>query len=185
MDGEINWTAVREEVTGYLRHLVRFDTTNPPGNETPAARYLAGILEGAGFEVTLLESAPGRGNLIARLEGTGEERPLLLLSHLDVVPAEREEWERDPFGGELVDGYIWGRGTVDTKQLTAMELMVLLLLKREGFVPRRDIILAATADEEMGGRYGLGWLLETHPQLLDCEYAINEGGGIGIDFGGR
>ncbi|HDH09412.1 MAG TPA: M20/M25/M40 family metallo-hydrolase [Chloroflexi bacterium] len=185
MDGEINWTAVKEEVTGYLRDLVRFDTTNPPGNETPAARYLADILEREGFEVTLLESAPGRGNLIARLEGTGEERPLLLLSHLDVVPAEREEWERDPFGGELVDGYIWGRGTVDTKQLTAMELMTLLLLKRQGFVPRRDIILAATADEEMGGRYGLGWLLETHPHLLDCEYAINEGGGIGFDFGGR
>jgi len=182
---EIDWEAVKQEVIGYLQDLVRFDTTNPPGNETPAAEYLAEVLRREGIEPIVLESAPGRGNVVARLKGTGEKGPLLLLSHLDVVPVERDKWEHDPFGGEVIEGYVWGRGTVDTKQLTAMELMVLLLLKRQGIRPKRDIILAATADEEMGGKMGLGWLLENHPELIDCEYAINEGGGFGIQLGKR
>jgi acetylornithine deacetylase/succinyl-diaminopimelate desuccinylase-like protein len=182
---EVNWTAVQEEVTDYLRDLVRFDTTNPPGNELPAAEYLRDVLAKEGFEPVVLESAPNRAQLVVRLKGSGEAPPLLLLSHLDVVPVERDKWERDPFGGEVVDGVIWGRGTIDTKQLTAMQLMVLLLLKRQGITPRRDIIMAATADEEAGGKVGLGWLVENHWPLIEAEYAINEGGGIGLDIGGR
>lgn len=182
---EVDWKAVEEEVTGYLCDLVRFDTTNPPGNELPAAEYLRDVLAGEGFEPIVLESAPHRGQLIVRLKGSGEAAPLLLLSHLDVVPVERDKWEHDPFGGEVVDGVIWGRGTIDTKELTAMQLMVLLLLKREGFTPKRDIIMAATADEEAGGKFGVGWLVENHWPLIEAEYAINEGGGIGLEVGGQ
>ncbi len=182
---DIDWTAVQEEITGYLCDLVRFDTTNPPGNELPAVEYLRDVLAGEGFEPVVLESAPNRGQLIVRMKGTGGKSPLLLLSHLDVVPVERDKWERDPFGGEVVDGVIWGRGTIDTKQLTAMQLMVLLLLKRQGITPSRDIIMAATADEEAGGKFGVGWLVENHWPLIEAEYAINEGGGFGLDLGGR
>jgi len=182
---DVDWTAVQEEVTGYLCDLVRFDTTNPPGNELPAAEYLRDVLAREGFEPTVLESAPNRGQLIVRLRGTGESSPLLLLSHLDVVPVERDKWEHDPFGGEVVDGVIWGRGTIDTKELTAMQLMVLLLLKRQSIAPKRDIIMAATADEETGGKAGVGWLAENHWPLIEAEYAINEGGGFGLDLGGR
>lgn len=182
---DVNWTAVEKEVTGYLCDLVRFDTTNPPGNELPAAEYLRDVLDKEGFQTTVLESAPGRGQIIARMKGTGEARPLLLLSHLDVVPVERDKWEHDPFGGEVVDDVIWGRGTIDTKELTAMQLMVVLLLKRQGFTPKRDIIMAATADEEAGGKFGVGWLVENHWPLIEAEYAINEGGGFGLDLGGR
>jgi len=181
----LDWDTITDEVTQHLQALVRFNTTNPPGNETPAAEYVRDVLTAEGIEATLLESAPGRGNVVARLRGDGSARPLLLLSHLDVVPAEADEWEHDPFGGELIDGYVWGRGTVDTKQLTAMHMVVLMQLKRSGLPLRRDVILAATADEEVGGRYGLGWLLEEHPQLLDAEYALNEGGGVGIPVGKR
>ena len=140
----------------FLRDLIRFDTTNPPGNELPAAQYIADILRQEGLDPVLLESAPGRGNVVARLRGDGSAGALLLMSHLDVVPAEPEEWDHPPFAAEVVDGYVWGRGAVDTKQLTAMQLAVLLTLKREGVPLKRDVILAATADEEMGGKYGMG-----------------------------
>ncbi len=132
----------------------------------------------------MLESAPGRGNVVARLRGSGSEGALLLMSHLDVVPADPKEWEHPPFAAEIADGYIWGRGAVDTKQLTAMQLAVLVSLKREGVPLRRDIVLAATADEEMGGTQGMGWLAQNHPELVECQYAINEGGGFGVRIGG-
>jgi len=169
----------------FLRDLIRFDTTNPPGNELPAAQYIADILRQEGLDPVLLESAPGRGNVVARLRGDGSAGALLLMSHLDVVPAEPEEWDHPPFAAEVVDGYVWGRGAVDTKQLTAMQLAVLLTLKREGVPLKRDVILAATADEEMGGKYGMGWLVQNHAQLIDCEYAINEGGGFGVEVGSK
>lgn len=175
----------KDEAVKHLQELIRIKTVNPPGNETPAAEYVAETLSREGIEVKVIESAPGRGNVIARLRGRGEAGPLLLLSHLDVVPVEEAHWERDPFGGEIVDGYIWGRGAVDAKQLTVMEMMCLIQLKREGLSLKRDVIMAATADEEMGGTMGVKWLLENHPELLECEYALNEGGGYGIEFAGR
>lgn len=176
---------IRDEAVKHLQELIRIKTVNPPGNETLAAEYVADVLNQEGIEVKVIESAPGRGNVIARLRGKGDGGPLLLLSHLDVVPVEEAKWERDPFGGELVDGYIWGRGAVDTKNLTVMEMMCLIQAKREGLSLKRDIILAATADEEMGGIMGVKWLLDNHPELLACEYAINEGGGYGIEFAGH
>ncbi len=171
------------ELTRFLCDLVRIDTTNPPGNELPAAQYVANVLREAGIDPVILESAPGRGNVIARLKGDGSARPMLLMSHLDVVPAEPKEWSHPPFQAELADGCIWGRGCMDCKVLTAMQLGVLLALKRDGVPLHRDVILAATADEEAGGELGMQWLVEQHPSLLDAEYAINEGGGFGLQFG--
>ena len=184
----IDWQAVQGEAVDHLQNLVQIDTTNPPGNETLAAQYVADVLSSEGIRAHVLESGPGRGNVVARLRAVRDdgEGALLLLSHLDVVPAETERWRHPPFSGALADGYIWGRGALDTKNLTVMELMALLLLRRQGVPLRRDVVLAATADEEAGGERGLGWLLGEHSELLsDCTYAINEGVGSGFQVGDR
>ncbi len=180
-----DWAETEREIVGHLQTLIRFDTTNPPGNELPAARYLQEVLEREEIPTQVLESAPGRANVIARLAGDGTRRPLLLMSHLDVVPAEPDKWQHPPFDGDVVDGFIWGRGAIDTKNLTAVELVLLLQLKRDGVALKRDVIFAATADEEMGGSAGMGWLTEHHFDLVDAEYAINEGGGFGLDIGDK
>lgn len=188
MVGPIDWDAVQEEAVEHLRNLLRIDTTNPPGNETAAAQYVADVLEREGIGAQVLESAPGRGNVVARLDADrrASEDALLLLSHLDVVPAEPDRWRNPPFSGALSEGFVWGRGALDTKNLTVLEMMALLLLRRQGVSLGRDIVLAATADEEAGGEQGLGWLLDTHPELIsDCAYAINEGGGNGFLLGDR
>jgi len=183
---DVDWGRVAEEATTLLQDLVRINTTNPPGNETAAASYLAEVLAREGFAPEVVEPQPGRGSLVCRLPGSGERgEPLLLLSHLDVVGVERDRWERDPFSGDLAGGYIWGRGTLDCKGLTVMEVMVLLLLRRQGVELGRDVILAATADEETGGKLGAGWLGANRPDLIDAPYAINEGGGHGFVLGGR
>jgi acetylornithine deacetylase/succinyl-diaminopimelate desuccinylase-like protein len=175
----------REEVTSLLSDLIRINTTNPPGNETPAAKYLAETLEREGFECEVLESAPGRGNLITRLKGTGEKPSLLLLSHLDVVAANPKEWSVNPFSGLVKDGFVWGRGAMDMKSMTAMEVMVMKLLKRRGVKLKGDVILAATADEERGGEYGAGWLVKNHPEKVRADYVINEGGGQAVPVDGK
>jgi acetylornithine deacetylase/succinyl-diaminopimelate desuccinylase-like protein len=181
----IDWQAIRHEVTGYLQDLIRFDTTNPPGNETQVATYLADVLRREGLKPTLVESTPGRGNVIARLTG-GPEPPLLLLGHTDVVACEPDQWTRPPFGGELYDDYIWGRGALDMKNMVAAELMVLLLIKRQGLQLNRDLLYAATADEEAGkGNHGPGWILDHHPGLLEAPFILTEGGGHDVDIGGR
>ena len=174
---------VEEEVTRILRDLIRIDTTNPPGNETAAAKYVAENLSQDGFECTLHESAPGRGNVITRLAGTGEKPSLLLLSHLDIVAANPNEWSVDPFGGVVKDGFVWGRGALDMKGMTAIELMALKLLKRNGVKLKGDVVLAATADEEKGGEAGAGYLLENFPQEVFADYVLNEGGGLAISAG--
>ena len=179
----IDWDAVREEVTGYLQDLIRFDTTNPPGNETAAARYLEGILRREGFEPTLVESEPGRGNILATLPG-GAEKTLMLLGHTDVVAVEPEHWTHPPFSGALVDGYVWGRGALDMKNMVAANLMVFLLLKRQGVALDRDIVFAATADEEAGkGDHGPGWIMDHRPELWDAPLIITEGGGSDFAVG--
>lgn len=181
----INWDSVREETAQYLRDLLRIDTTNPPGNETRAMEFVAGVLKREGIEPTILESAPNRGNLVARLKGNGSAAPLLLMVHLDVVPAEADRWTHQPFSGDIADGYLWGRGALDTKGLAAMELMLMLLLKREGKRLTRDVIFMANGDEEMGGSMGAGWVVKEHPDLIRSEYAINEGGGFALDILGK
>lgn len=170
-----------------LQDLVRIDTTNPPGQETLAAQYLARRLEAEGIAASVLEPAPGRGNLIARLDGPGTVRGegLLLLSHLDVVGVEPEEWEVPPFSGQVRDGHVWGRGTLDTKNLTALETAIFIWHKRMGIKLRREMVLAATADEESGGAYGVRWMAENRLDLLRASAAINEGGGMGTSLAGR
>lgn len=181
-----NWDAIRDEVVDYLQTLLRFDTTNLPGNETPLANWLAELLAKEGIESVVLESAPTRGNLVARLEGTGEAEPLLLMSHSDVVPAEPDKWDHPPFGGEIHDGYIWGRGALDMKGIVSQHLMLILLFKRladKGIRLKRDLIFMVAADEERGGTYGAQWLVEHHPELVRAEYAFNEGGGRSLKIG--
>ena len=176
---------IEEEVTALLSDLIKINTTNPPGNETQAAKYLAKTLENEGFQCEVLESSPGRGNIITRLKGTGEKPNLLLLSHLDVVAANPKEWSVDPFSGLVKDGFVWGRGAMDMKSMTAMEVMVMKLLKRNNVKLKGDIILAATADEERGGEAGAGWLIRNHPEKVRAEYVINEGGGQAVPVDGK
>lgn len=173
------------EAVEHLRALVRFDTSNPPGNETPAARYLKEILSSKHIDAELIEPQPGRGSLVARLRGDGSRRPLLLLSHLDVVPAETERWQVPPFAGEIRDGYLYGRGTLDMKFMTALSLQVMLRLKRRGVKLKRDVIFAAVADEEAGGAWGAAYLVKNHPHLLEAEYALCEMGGFRLNIRGR
>jgi len=180
----VDWESVRDEVTGYLQALLRINTMNPPGNETEAAAYLSTVARDAGIPCELAGTR-GRDNFVARLSGSGAGRPVVLLGHTDVVGVERERWTRDPFGGEVADGYVWGRGAVDMKNQVAANLMVMLLLKREGVPLGRDVIMAATADEEAGSYLGARWLWEHRRDLIDAEYGLNEGGGDLVEVNGR
>ena len=175
-----DWEKVGDEAVAWLQRMIRFDTTNPPGDELALVQDLAGALESEGLAPQALESTPGRGNLIVRLKGDGSERPLLLLSHLDVVPAEPERWTYPPFEGVVADGYVWGRGSIDSKFTTAAGLQVLLLCQRLGIPLKRDLVLVGAADEEMGGIWGVKWLSVNHPEVFDAEYGLNEGGGFAL-----
>ncbi len=181
--GGIDWDAAHQEAMGHLKALLRFDTTNPPGNETPAARYVEKVLHDAGIAAEVLESEPGRGSCVARIEGKGEGGPLLLTSHLDVVPAEAAKWKHPPFEAVEDGGWLYGRGAIDMKSMTAYALMTMLLLKRHGVTPRRDVILSAVADEEEGGAKGMGFLVDKHPDRVRAEYALNEVGGFSLASG--
>ncbi len=180
----LDWAAIREEATNILSRLIQFDTTNPPGNERPAADYLLSLLEQAGLRGEILEPAPGRANLVARLRGSGEAGPLLLLGHTDVVYADPAVWQRPPFSGLVEDGVIWGRGAIDMKSMVVMELMTMILYHRLGLPLKRDLIFLAVADEEALGRFGAGWLVDHHWDKIAAEYVINEGG-EGIRIGER
>ena len=167
-----------------LSQYVRVNTENPPGNETRGAEFFAAIFDDAGIAYQKAESAPGRGNIWARLEG-GNEPALVLLNHMDVVPADRRYWSADPFSGDIQDGHIYGRGALDMKGLGIVQLQAFLALHAAGKRLNRDVIFIATADEEAGGAFGAGWLVENHPEIFDgVGYLLNEGGGgttIGTD----
>jgi acetylornithine deacetylase/succinyl-diaminopimelate desuccinylase-like protein len=178
----IDWQAINEEVITHLRNILRLDTRNPPGNEILAANYLREVLEKEGFECQIVGPSPERATLITRLKGDGSEPPLLLMSHTDVVAVEPEKWSHDPFGAEIADGFVYGRGALDMKNMLTMELMTMLLLKRVGLPLKRDVIYMAEADEETGGRLGAKWVVEHHPELIQAEYALNEGGGFGFEI---
>jgi acetylornithine deacetylase/succinyl-diaminopimelate desuccinylase-like protein len=178
-------TTLREEVTELLQGLIRIDTTNPPGNETAAAELLRGYLQDSGVHCELYAKIPERANLVARIPGRGDGPTLLFLSHTDVVLAEASEWNADPFGGELRDGEIWGRGALDMKGQVAAEAVAIASLAREGFEPAGDLIFCATADEEVGAGFGAAWLCEEHPDAVRCDYLINEGSGDRVDLGGN
>jgi acetylornithine deacetylase/succinyl-diaminopimelate desuccinylase-like protein len=173
---EIDLAALGNETAELLASLIRVDTTNPPGNETPAAELLRQKLAEAGVDAQIIESAPGRGNLLARLAGTGSGRPIVLLAHLDVVPAEAARWSVPPFGGIVRDGFVYGRGALDAKGVAAVQTMVAVALARSGERLARDIILLATVGEETGGEMGAGWLVAHRPDLVSgAEYLLTEG----------
>jgi len=182
----INWEAVEQEAARLLSRYIQFDTTNPPGNEAPAIKFLADTLRRRGFAPQILESAPGRANLIVRLPGAGEATspPCLLYAHADVVPATPADWNVPPFEGRIQDGFVWGRGALDNKGLGIIFLQALWLLKQHGPPPNRDIILLIAADEEASGQYGVSWLLKHHPDLLQAEYVWDEGG-MGLQQAGE
>jgi acetylornithine deacetylase/succinyl-diaminopimelate desuccinylase-like protein len=175
----------RTEVTELLQELIRVDTTNPPGNETAAAELLRAYLEESGVACELYAKVPERANLVARIPGTGEGPTLLFLSHTDVVLADAGEWSADPFGGELRDGEVWGRGALDMKGQVAASAVAIASLAREGFEPAGDLIFAATADEEVGAGFGAQWLCEAHPEAVRCDFLINEGSGDRLELGGK
>ena len=186
MTARIDWNSVQDDVAGHLQMLIRLNTTNPPGNETNAADYLARVVQAADIEAEIVEPEPGRGTIVARLHAARPTNPpLLLMGHTDVVGVERSHWQRDPFGGEIAEGCIWGRGALDMKDQVAAELVTLLLLKQTEATLDRDIILAAFADEEAGGALGAAWIWEHRRELIDAEFAINEGGGRAIAAGDR
>ena len=161
----------------YLIDLVKIDSANPPGNETRVAEYLKQVADSHGIPAELLGGEPRRMNFVARLKGTGKGRPLLLLAHSDVVPADRTQWTADPFGAELRGGFFYGRGAQDTKNLLAAEMAVMVELKRRNVKLSRDLILVAEADEEAGST-GIQWLIQHAWPKIDAEFAINEGGAI-------
>jgi acetylornithine deacetylase/succinyl-diaminopimelate desuccinylase-like protein len=177
---------VSSEVVDLLQRLVRLDTVNPPGNETVAAELLRGYLEESGVACELYARVPERANLVARIPGRGGPR-LLLLSHTDTVLADPAEWSVDPWSGELRDGQVWGRGALDMKGHVAAAAVAVASLAREGFEPAGDVIFAATADEEMGEGepFGVEWLCEAHPEALEAEFCVNEGGGDRVVVGDR
>lgn len=173
-----------DEAVDWLQDYVRIDTTNPPGNEVVGARFLAAILEAEGIAFEMVESAPGRGNIWARLEG-GPEPSLILLHHIDVVPADPSYWSTDPLSGEIREAILYGRGALDTKSTGIIHLAAFIALHRSGAALNRDVIFMATADEEAGGLFGVGWLVENRSELFNgVGYVINEGGG-GSDAGGQ
>jgi acetylornithine deacetylase/succinyl-diaminopimelate desuccinylase-like protein len=185
------------ELVELLRSLIRIRSVNPPGDEILVARYLEQVFAAEGIPSTIVQPFPGRGSIVARLRGDGSGGdPLLLLSHLDVVPAEPSGWTHDPFGGDLEDGYVWGRGALDMKGMVAMEVQVMRRLARSakeaGLDPatdpipglRRDLIFCSCADEEAGGWQGAGWLVDNHPEWLRAAGALNEAGGISTTYAG-
>ena len=169
-----------------LQALIRFDTTNPPGNEAACVGYVNDLLTAAGIPTTILARDPARPNLVARLRGQGNAPPLLLQGHLDVVTTAHQQWQHPPFGGEIVDGAVWGRGTLDMKGGIAMMLAAMLRAQAEGAPLPGDILLALVSDEEASSAYGARFLVEEHPALFTgVRYALGEFGGFSLYLGGR
>ncbi len=167
---------LHDEALQILTGLVKIDTSNPPGNEIQAARYVKEILDREGIPSEIVESAPGRASLVARLKGSGARKPLLLMGHLDVVGVERSRWTVDPFAAVVKDGHLYGRGAEDDKGMDAANLAVFLKLSRDKTPLDRDVILLAEAGEEGTSQFGIDFLVEKHWEKIACEYALNEGG---------
>jgi acetylornithine deacetylase/succinyl-diaminopimelate desuccinylase-like protein len=175
----------QDEVVDLLVELIRINTSNPTHVERPAAEWVAAKLDEVGIAAQIIEAEPGRASTIARIEGTDPSRPPLLIhGHLDVVPADAGEWSVDPFGGDVRDGYVWGRGAIDMKDMDAMVLAIVRDWARRGYRPPRDIVLAFVSDEEAGGRQGAHALVDHHADLFaDCTEAISEVGGFSVTLG--
>ncbi len=178
-DSSVNWDAVAADAVATMSRYVQFNTTNPPGNEMPAAEWLRDQLTGRGItrDVTVFEPTSGRGLVLARIPGAEPLKPLLINHHMDVVAADPAQWTHPPFSGAVADGFVWGRGTLDTKNLGVVFLLALDLLVKEGIRFRRPVIFLAVPDEEVGGEAGMRWLVEHHLAALDPEWVWDEGSG--------
>ena len=180
------WKTLEDEAVSLLSRYIQIDTTNPPGNEIKAAQFFKEIFDREGIEARIIESAPGRGNIYARLRGNGSKKAMILLNHMDVVPADAKLWKEPPFSGLIKEGVIWGRGALDDKGPAIMELVAVLALKRQNVSLKGDVIFLGTADEEAGGALGAGYLLEKYPELFqNVGVVLNEGGGIRVGEDGR
>lgn len=169
-------SSLEQQAVDLLQAYVRLDTINPPGNEIVGAQFLAALFDDAGIAYEIVESAPGRANIWARIEG-GDEPGLLLLHHMDVVPVNEEFWTVDPLGGEIRDGFLYGRGVIDDKASGISHLLTFLEIAKRGQPLTRDLVFMATADEEAGGLFGAGWLLENRPEIFEgIGMVLNEGG---------
>lgn len=178
--------SVQAQTTELLQRLVRFNTVNPPGNERPAIEYLAGALREAGFEVELLAAVEERPNLVATLDGTDDGPTLCFLGHVDTVLADPSEWRRDPWSGDVADGFLWGRGALDMKSQVAAEAVAAMDLARSGWRPQQGHLkLVFVSDEETGGDVGAHWLTDHHPEKVRCDMLLNEGGGEVFEYQGR
>ncbi len=179
-------TPIYERPAELLQNLIRFDTTNPPGNERPCIQYINGLLNRAGIKTTIVARTPGRPNVIARLKGEGKAPPLLLYGHVDVVTTEGQKWTHPPFEAKIVDGYIWGRGALDMKSGVAMLLSAFLKAKAEKVPLPGDVLFAAVADEEAGDDFGVRYLVDEHPDLFKgVRYAFGEFGGFNLSISGK
>lgn len=181
-----DWNALDKEAIQKLSAYIQVNTTDPPGNEIRAAQWYAKIFKAEGIPYEIAESAPGRGNIVARLKGSGSEPALILLNHMDVVPVSREYWRVEPFAGIIQDGYLWGRGSLDMKSLGIVQLLAFLELHRLHVPLRRDVIFLGTADEEAGGNFGAGWVVKNRPQwIAGGGYMLTEGAGSLADSSGK
>src|SRR5579859_758531 len=177
---------LQDDTTALLQRLVRFNTVNPPGNERPAMEYLAGYLREAGFEADLLAATDSRPNLVADLRGRQDGPTLCYLGHLDTVIADPSEWRHDPWSGDLDEGFLWGRGSLDMKSQVAAEATAAAALARTGWRPAQGHLkLVFVADEETGGEVGAQWVTSEHADRVRCDYLINEGGGEVFHYGER
>jgi acetylornithine deacetylase/succinyl-diaminopimelate desuccinylase-like protein len=181
----IDWPAIHAEALDIFVRYLQIDTSNPPGNEKPAARFLGSLLEAEGVECEYIETAPEREVLVARLHGDGSKRPLMLCNHTDVVPVEADYWDMPAFEGVVQDGRIYGRGAIDMKSCGVMHLMAFLLLKRLGTPLARDVVFCAVPDEEMGSTLGMSWLCRHRPDVVDVEFELSEGGMGSSRFAGK
>jgi acetylornithine deacetylase/succinyl-diaminopimelate desuccinylase-like protein len=173
---QIDWNKVDSEALDYFRAYLRFDTTNPPGNTAAAMAYLKTILDKEGIATETFESKPGMVTLVARIPGPTGVKPLLLMSHADVVPTVAANWTHHPFDADLKDGYVWARGAIDNKAHGIMALMTMLALKRNGVALRRGVEMMVNPDEEAGGDNGATWMVNNHWDAIDPAFAFNEGG---------
>lgn len=173
-----DFQAARDEAVRHLQEMVRINTSNPPGNETKMAEYLKALLDREGIPAKIVAADPARGNLIARLKGNGNKKPLLLMGHEDTVGVQQEKWTVDPFSGLLRDGYVYGRGSLDDKGGVTAMLQVFLMLNRLKIPLDRDVIFLAEAGEEAGGGIGIEYLVEKHWPEIESEFALNEGAEI-------
>ena len=175
---EPDWAAVEEETLRHFQALLRFDTSDPPGRELPAAEYLRDVLEAEGIAVEMLSVDPERPNVVARLKGDGSQEPLLIMAHTDVVNVDPEKWTFPPFSATVDGGYVYGRGAVDDKDNLAAGLMVMLELKRQNIPLSRDVIFLAESGEEGATEYGIEFMVNEHFEKIDAEFCLAEGGSV-------